>query len=368
MSGFHKRAITCELCGQQFFPSSLPFHLKSCVVKQQYVEVPCPHCDEPFRQCELQHHILKDCRKKGKLSKSTNMPNECAVCGRRFAADRLVKHQAICRRNSLAETVSSSSVSRRELVAAAVEELATPINSNWREKRDELKRRIGESRKHISSQKDAEFQLVLKDHSPQQEHQEYSSHVLDDSLEIEDNSRELSVSISPPLIAHSIAAKVRELSCEGRIATVAIHASQLAEKPGSNISKEKREPLVWTVDWPPQASLHQKRQQEPPGNQQDSRAPLGPINPQLNMKDPRARLDPVKPQLNVKDSSAPLDPIKAQLEVKDPRARLDPVKFEFTKSLTRTTSSFTIPTRLSHEEENTKPLQLYFPSASIRFN
>ena len=295
---FHRRAVSCDLCGQQFFPSSLPFHMKSCVIKQQYVEVPCPHCDEPFRQCDLQHHI-HECKQRKKNLKSgivTGKPGaggltDCAVCGRRFAPDRLVKHQAICRRNSGGETQKNP-----KNIEAAVEALAAPINSNWRAKRDEMKRRIGESKQNIKNSvsppvADVPFALLLSESrkprndtsKPQfvpdfelvletekrrvvdsfREEENIGLTILDDSLEMEPSIGDLSVSISPELV----------------------------EEAGSRISQTRREASAWSVEWP--------------GTQKQS---------------------------------------KPQPKLLDPRARLEPVKFEFQRPLTRTSSSFTIPT------------------------
>lgn len=292
----HRRAVACDLCGQQFFPSSLPFHMKACVVKQQYVDVPCPHCDEPFRQCDLKLHIQRECKKKRKGIKNPSTSptlggglNDCAVCGRRFAPDRLVKHQAICRRNSSEQKVP------RDLVAA-VEELAAPINSNWRAKRDEMKRRIGESKQNRRASaspplEDVPFTLLLSQskkpflpnfHLVEKE-EEREPTVLDDSLD------------------------------------------ELVEDPG-------REATAWTVEWP---------------------------------------------GTNVREKNQP--------RLLDPRARLEPVKFEFNRPLTRTSSSFTIPTTAAttpvftrsygKEEGTTIPTARgenyrfnHIPVPSIRFN
>eukprot|EP00916_Digyalum_oweni_P019995 GHVL01033452.1.p1 GENE.GHVL01033452.1~~GHVL01033452.1.p1 ORF type:complete len:1561 (-),score=239.08 GHVL01033452.1:3575-8257(-) len=146
-------AITCNSCGGKFFPSSLQFHIKQCLKKQSYVEVPCQYCDDPIRQMDMEAHLkscqvrkrqanskersnsridlkslnnknfvissnagaaLKTIRDQG-YCKSANQakidPNEkgrsqslgrtglipCAVCGRTFQAARLSKHQSICR-------------------------------------------------------------------------------------------------------------------------------------------------------------------------------------------------------------------------------------------------------------------------------
>ena len=151
---FHSRSVACELCGQQFFPSSLPFHIKQCVVKQQFVEVPCPHCDTAVLNCELDNHVKRLCPLRGKpvVASHTTVGGHkpCAVCGRKFASDRLVKHQVICRRNSVKAAV-------QQLVEPTAQP-ADPINSNWRKKRDEMKRRMGQSR----TRREVDFELVQK--------------------------------------------------------------------------------------------------------------------------------------------------------------------------------------------------------------
>jgi hypothetical protein len=46
--GPHSRVIPCEMCGEMFFPASLKFHMKACVLKQASVEMPCPTCEKVF--------------------------------------------------------------------------------------------------------------------------------------------------------------------------------------------------------------------------------------------------------------------------------------------------------------------------------
>lgn len=132
-----KRAITCNMCGQQFFPASLKFHQKACAKKQAALLVPCGYCDAEYTRAELNHHML-NCRMrphdapapathhvhKGRRvgSRSSAAPSfagqqgaapggpmvaqmagpdgrmPCAICGRKFNVDRLSKHQGICRK------------------------------------------------------------------------------------------------------------------------------------------------------------------------------------------------------------------------------------------------------------------------------
>ena len=54
--GVHN-AVPCRLCGGKFFPSSLPFHEKSCAKKQKTAEVPCVYCDALLRRDDMEHHL-----------------------------------------------------------------------------------------------------------------------------------------------------------------------------------------------------------------------------------------------------------------------------------------------------------------------
>lgn len=56
-----RRAITCKMCGQQFFPASMKFHVKACKKKQAAMPVPCPYCDVEYPRSEFEHHT-KHCR------------------------------------------------------------------------------------------------------------------------------------------------------------------------------------------------------------------------------------------------------------------------------------------------------------------
>ena len=126
----------------------MPFHVKQCAIKQQFVQVPCPLCDEPVRNCDLNHHITKEC-KSSSLQVRKQMAAQpavgvivggilpCSVCGRRFASDRLLKHQAICRRSSMKGSASIGQVQ----VDRSVDQ-RKPLNGSWREKRDLMKQGI----------------------------------------------------------------------------------------------------------------------------------------------------------------------------------------------------------------------------------
>lgn len=153
---YHSRAIGCELCGQQFFPSSLPFHVKQCAIKQQFVPMPCPHCDKAVLNCDMQRHISRECKAVQK-SNSTSVVSRagvapCSVCGRRFASDRLLKHQTICRRNSASSSVRVATKFSPEPVEP----------TNWRELRNEMKAKV-KLEKSRPSFGNVKFQLVLGD-------------------------------------------------------------------------------------------------------------------------------------------------------------------------------------------------------------
>ena len=59
----HKRAKPCPICGQMFFPSSLPFHMKECEKKAARQTIPCHYCDQEFTRSEMDAH-LKRCPKR----------------------------------------------------------------------------------------------------------------------------------------------------------------------------------------------------------------------------------------------------------------------------------------------------------------
>ena len=53
------RAVACHICGKQFFPASLKFHVKACEKKQATIEVPCPFCDMDVRRCDMEQHVRR---------------------------------------------------------------------------------------------------------------------------------------------------------------------------------------------------------------------------------------------------------------------------------------------------------------------
>ncbi|KAF4661300.1 hypothetical protein FOL46_005788 [Perkinsus olseni] len=152
--GPHRRAVPCPSCGQHFFPQSLRFHLKSCVVKQQHVELPCPFCDTPVKRSELENHTTT-CRKRKTARKSLSVASlletspsgrtPCVICQRSFSSDRIAKHQAICRqqseqaerRKSLLSTPQKKLIARQQ--AAVLAGSGSPTTAAWRQKRDAQK-------------------------------------------------------------------------------------------------------------------------------------------------------------------------------------------------------------------------------------
>ena len=128
-------AVPCPSCGQKFFPSSMKFHLKQCERKQAAMIVECPACGTSMPQAEIPAHMEKcpvarqqqrrlqerDATARGRRTGPARGPDgagaaprkaaapppvlsapgadgrvPCAVCGRRFAPDRIAKHQFIC--------------------------------------------------------------------------------------------------------------------------------------------------------------------------------------------------------------------------------------------------------------------------------
>ena len=243
-SAYHKRAIPCEICGQNFFPSSLPFHQKQCAVKQQFIEVPCPHCDIAVPNYQLNHHIARECKKPS--SKFNPLPVSgdgrfpCSVCGRRFAGgDRLVKHQKICRKNSLSRSASSLTVSSSRTTPSPPltdKNSGWTWSSDWRNRRDEMKLQMRNA-KSSPEEPNVEFVLVTKEgQSNMTNETAVHVNVSVDSLEgcypCEEDS--LEIETDDPIKRHS--------------------PDSLEEQPGEVFTK--REPTAWTIDWdPPTRSL-----------------------------------------------------------------------------------------------------------------
>eukprot|EP00037_Helgoeca_nana_P010555 m.93113 g.93113 ORF g.93113 m.93113 type:complete len:430 (-) comp20274_c0_seq3:1354-2643(-) len=120
MAPRNKNEVTCEICGRQFFKTSIEIHRKQCIAKQPFLHTACPYCDGEVQTRDLEQHIRK-CEKAPPPSVRRAARREaaettlglggagaggpthlvpCAVCGRTFARDRLAKHQGICRRIS----------------------------------------------------------------------------------------------------------------------------------------------------------------------------------------------------------------------------------------------------------------------------
>eukprot|EP00419_Tripos_fusus_P046094 CAMPEP_0172824568 /NCGR_PEP_ID=MMETSP1075-20121228/18094_1 /TAXON_ID=2916 /ORGANISM="Ceratium fusus, Strain PA161109" /LENGTH=159 /DNA_ID=CAMNT_0013665871 /DNA_START=74 /DNA_END=550 /DNA_ORIENTATION=- len=140
------RAIVCDLCGGRFFKHSIDKHLKVCRERVGIQQHPCPYCGMGVPMLEMDAHVLRcseakavgamptgqsqalhdrlqrdrDRQKRGvapgmvqsddrPLGSGVGGPSEyenggddvrveCRVCGRKFAFDRIAKHQAICQK------------------------------------------------------------------------------------------------------------------------------------------------------------------------------------------------------------------------------------------------------------------------------
>lgn len=164
--GRHTRAVPCPSCGQQFFPQSLRFHLKSCLVKQQHIELPCPFCDTPLKRSELEKHKMNCKKRTAGPRKSLSMasltsPNGrtlCAICQRPFSSDRIARHQGICRqqfekserRKSQQSTPPQQKVVTRQQMAAEIGKGA--VAGSWRQKRDAQKEAFERTKRQQLSQ------------------------------------------------------------------------------------------------------------------------------------------------------------------------------------------------------------------------
>ena len=228
MTSYHSRAVGCELCGQLFFPSSLPFHMKQCQIKQAFVEVPCPHCDKGVRNQDLVRHIERECRS-SRVQAPPSLPSCCAVCGRRFAGDRLLKHQVICRRNNA-------------VVKSVPKTILAPADSSvmipWRERRDEMKEQI---RQQKLVAKKGEFSAL-------------SSSSLDISAFTTKEHTNVA-SLSSSLISQDIESpmkrpeRTKPNAWIDSLESLPHHYADSLDEP-VEVNNIENEPVAWTVEWP----------------------------------------------------------------------------------------------------------------------
>mmetsp|Transcript_72636 Transcript_72636/g.166629 ORF Transcript_72636/g.166629 Transcript_72636/m.166629 type:complete len:911 (-) Transcript_72636:231-2963(-) len=169
----HSRAVACPTCGGKFFPRSLPFHAKSCAKKSALVELPCPFCDKLFVRTKLEDHkarcklrtaptdnVVAKVQSSGPAAAAVQRAPEsglvpCAICLRTFAADRVAKHQKICRgaaRRSQQRSVFDARSRRLDEEALqklqAVSRSEEPAKrSEWRERRDATRAMILEQKR-----------------------------------------------------------------------------------------------------------------------------------------------------------------------------------------------------------------------------
>merc|ERR1712048_824408 len=66
----------------------------------------------------------------------------CQVCGRKFAMDRIGKHQAICQKISAKDKVRNSAVVNRIEDKAVAGKPAPAQQNNWRERRDDFRNTV----------------------------------------------------------------------------------------------------------------------------------------------------------------------------------------------------------------------------------
>ena len=52
-----EKAVFCKICGQKYFPVSLPFHLKVCVKVYKLTHSDCPHCKRAIFNCDWNDHV-----------------------------------------------------------------------------------------------------------------------------------------------------------------------------------------------------------------------------------------------------------------------------------------------------------------------
>ena len=245
-SAYHKRAIPCEICGQNFFPSSLPFHQKQCAVKQQFIEVPCPHCDLPVQNYLLNQHMARECKKPSTRAVPQQVIGDgrfpCSVCGRKFAGgDRLVKHQKICRKNSLSRSNSTLTISSNRTTPSpplAVKNSGWSWSSDWRQRRDDMKEQMKSAKNNQETA--IEFVLVTKKGQQHVENEtENTANISVDSLDGCFPCEQDSLEIEEESPGHVPADSLDE--------DAEVHRE---------VESQKREPTAWTIEWdPPKAPL-----------------------------------------------------------------------------------------------------------------
>lgn len=177
MASLHKtvaampNAVLCSLCGGKFFKSSLAHHQKVCREKVGRQCHECPYCHGLFPMLEMDDHIRtcpaaqaagakptgasaalarRLCDHKRRLENGIPEIAEertfggncmgsveeyadaddtriaCKVCGRKFAMDRIGKHQAICQK------IASKPRRRPKQITKNTAPMPLPTKSNWR--------------------------------------------------------------------------------------------------------------------------------------------------------------------------------------------------------------------------------------------
>lgn len=112
-----ENAVFCRICGNKYFPVSLPFHLKVCTYLFKLTHTDCPLCKRAVFNTDLQSHI-EICKKNpnkvnassssvvatlnsvSKIMGATDAQGRhpCMICGRMFTQDRIHTHEVVCAR------------------------------------------------------------------------------------------------------------------------------------------------------------------------------------------------------------------------------------------------------------------------------
>ncbi|TNV80169.1 hypothetical protein FGO68_gene13586 [Halteria grandinella] len=127
-----EKCVFCRICGQKYFPVSLPFHQRVCIKVFQLTHSDCPICKRAVFNCDWSDHVDL-CRKIGGKPTAAGMSviatlqsveaglarmgglgagdsqgrHPCQVCGRKFTLDRISTHENVCRRRLAAGAIQT---------------------------------------------------------------------------------------------------------------------------------------------------------------------------------------------------------------------------------------------------------------------
>eukprot|EP00347_Sterkiella_histriomuscorum_P017381 403349603 len=129
-----EKAVFCRICGQKYFPVSLPFHQKVCIQIFELTHKDCPICKRAIYNCDWRDHV-EMCKKMPKNHKYQGQGlsvvhtiqsiqkgisdkfgdaqgrHACMVCGRKFTIDRIQTHENVCNRRLANKSLSQSDYS-----------------------------------------------------------------------------------------------------------------------------------------------------------------------------------------------------------------------------------------------------------------